>query len=680
MPGRPASAPRCAAIVGPYLSGKTTLFESLLHGAGAIKKKGDVRAGTAIGDRSAESQAHEMGIDLNIATTNYIGDEWTFIDCPGSVEFTQEAFNALKVVDAAVVVCEPETSKVINIAPILHFLDEYKIPHFVFINKIESANEPLKDILEALRKVSDRPLILREIPFMEDGKVAGFVDIVSERAWHYKVGGRSERVEMPANIEGVEKEARELMLEALADFDDGLLEQILEDIMPERDEVYEHIAHDVEDDLIVPVFFGSALNDHGISRLLKALRHEAPTPEKTAERLGIDFAANSARVFKTEHRAHVGKMSITRIFGGSLRAGEVTNVDGEQVRLGTIHQLMGEQRTKIDMAKPGQIVALSRVEELGTGSLIGTGEERELWTDTLAPLFGLVIKNTKKGDEVKLSEALHKICEDDPSLVLFHDADTKELVLRGQGETHIKVALERIANLNNITVATQRPAIPYRETIRSAVKQHARFKKQSGGHGQFADVDISIQPNERGLGVEFTESVVGGSVPKRFFPGVEKGVMEAVQQGPLGFPLVDVKVNLYDGQHHPVDSSEIAFKTAAVLAMKEALPQCRPVLLEPVFKLDVVIPSMFTSRVQRVVTQRRGQILNFEPRPGWRGWDMISLNMPQSEMSDLIVEIRSLTQGVGSYTAAFDHLNILSGKLADDVVAARREELMAKHR
>ena len=680
MPGRPASAPRCAAIVGPYLSGKTTLFESLLQGAGAIKKKGDVRAGTAVGDRSAESQAHEMGIDLNIATINYIGDEWTFIDCPGSVEFTQETFNALKVVDAAVVVCEPETSKVINISPILHFLDEYKIPHFVFINKIESANEPLKDILEALREVSDRPLILREIPFMEEGQIAGFVDIVSERAWHYKVGGRSERVEMPANIEGVEKEARELMLEALADFDDGLLEQILEDIMPERDEVYEHIAHDVEDDLIVPVFFGSALNDNGISRLLKALRHEAPAPEKTAERLGIDFATNSARVFKTEHRAHVGKMSITRIFGGSLKAGEVTNVDGEQVRLGTIHQLMGDQRTKIDTAKPGQIVALSRVEELGTGSLIGTGQERELWTDTLAPLFGLVIKNTKKGDEVKLSEALHKICEDDPSLVLFHDADTKELVLRGQGETHIKVALERIANLNNITVATQRPAIPYRETIRSAVKQHARFKKQSGGHGQFADVDISIQPNERGLGVEFTESVVGGSVPKRFFPGVEKGVMEAVQQGPLGFPLVDVKVNLYDGQHHPVDSSEIAFKTAAVLAMKEALPQCRPVLLEPVFKLDVVIPSMFTSRVQRVVTQRRGQILNFEPRPGWRGWDMISLNMPQSEMSDLIVEVRSLTQGVGSYTAAFDHLNILSGKLADDVVAARREELMTKHR
>ena len=326
---KPPSAPRCAALVGPYLSGKTSLLESVLSLTGAVGRRGSVRDGNTVGDGTAEARARQMSTEINIATTEYLGETWTFLDCPGFIELAQDAYNALMVVDLAVVVCEPEPQKVLTLAPLLRFLDDRAIPHIVFINKMDLPGGSVRATLEALQGLAGRPLVLREIPIRDGEKISGFVDLVSERAFRWTEGQRSQLIRLPDAVAEEGKEARAGMLEAIADFDDALLEKLLEDIVPNPDEIYAGLARDLQQDLIVPVFFGSAEGMHGITRLLKALRHEAPEPAQTAERLGIRADEPCARVFKTLHAAHTGKLSFVRVWQGEIVDGMTLN--GERV-------------------------------------------------------------------------------------------------------------------------------------------------------------------------------------------------------------------------------------------------------------------------------------------------------------------------------------------------------------
>ncbi|MSP92507.1 MAG: elongation factor G [Myxococcales bacterium] len=666
-----ASSPRCVALVGPYQTGKTTLLEALLSAAGALKRKGTIKAGTTVGDASPEARARQMGVEMNAATCTYLGDTWTVLDCPGSIEFGQDAVHALQVVDAAVVVVDPLAEKAPLVGPLLRLLDELKVPHYIFVNRMDVASQSIKDVLHALQSVSQRPLLLREIPIREGDKISGYVDLVSERAWKVRPGQPSEMTRLPEGVLPEEQTERNDFLEHLADFDDTLLEALLEGNVPPPADVYKTLTKDVHQDLVVPVFFGSAEVEWGVRRLWKALRHEAPEVAETAQRLGIaDGSGPLATVVKTWNQQHIGRLSLVRLWTGTLAEGGAL---GGQ-RLPGIVRVLGAQTTRVPNVSPGEVVGLQRLEGIATGQLLAgggplTGIGRP-WPQPPRPVYALTLAAEKRTDDVKLAPAIARLCEEDHSLRSHVDHESHELLLEGQGEIHLKVALDRLRNRYGLQIVSHVPPVPYRETLKGSIRQRYRHKKQTGGAGQFGEIEIDVKPLPRGGGVHFVEKVFGGSVPRNYIPSVGEGVMESFGKGPLGFPVVDVEVTLLDGQYHAVDSSDMAFKIAGRGAMAEAMPKCQPILLEPVGKLMVQTPSEALSGIQRLVSGRRGQIVGMEPRDAWPGWDTVTAWLPQSELHDFIVELRSITAGIGTFTWDFDHLQELTGRLADKVVEA----------
>ncbi len=667
--------PRAVALVGPYGSGKTTLLESILAVTGAIGRKGSVPQRNTVGDSSPEARAREMSVEVNCATTKYLDESFTFLDCPGSIEFLQDTLNVLPGVDAAVVVCEPDAAKVTMLKPFLKRLADLSLPHLLFVNKIDKADGSLRDLLARLQEASDKPLLLRQIPIWEKGIVTGFVDLALERAYVYREHNASQIVELQGDIAEEEKQARFSMLEKLADYDEHLMEELLSDVEPPRDEVFDDLAKELSQGLIVPALIGSAERDNGIRRLLKALRHETPEVSDTARRLGIAAHGESiVQILKTYNGAH-GKLSLARVLAGSLKDGQVLHTrDGRDGRIGGMFALKGEAQTKLAEAKAGDTVALGRLEGIATGEVLGTGRQTlpRVEIEQLEPVYSLAIEATDRKDEVKLTAAIHKLQEEDPSLQFRQDAELQEMALAGQGEIHLKVGVEKLASKYGLRIATHQPKVPYKETIRKAGKQHGRHKRQTGGHGQFGDVHIEIKPLPRGTGFVFEDQIKGGVVPRQFIPSVEKGVIDYLKQGPLGFPVVDVAVALVDGSYHSVDSSDAAFQTAARIAMSEGMPDCSPVLLEPIMHVKIHVPNDATSKANQVVAGRRGQIMGYDARPGWKGWDTVEAQMPLAELHNLIIDLRSLTQGVGTFETTFDHLAELTGRLADQVVATRK--------
>ena len=614
-----------------------------------------------------------MSVEPNFTHCEYLGDQWSLIDCPGSVELARDSHTALMGADLAVVVATPEVDRALNLAPIFKFLDDYKIPHVVFINKMDKSAVRVSELMQALQAVSERPLVLRQVPIRDGEDISGFVDLVSERAWHYNPDKQSDLVEMPETVLDREDEARQEMLESLADFDDTLLEQLLEDKVPPTGEVYEHLSKDLAQDLIVPVIFGSAEVGNGITRLWKLLRHEGPTVEETAKRQGLPSGSGlAASVIKTVHAAHTGKFSIARIWRGKATDGMTIGAD----RTSGLYRMMGSDNQKVSSAEAGDLIALGRMEEVETGDLL-TDSERVtnsdmLWPEVAPPVFALAVTPHNRQDEVKLTASIARLIEEDASLSIQHNNDTHQLLFWGQGEIHLKIAVERLKSKYNVAVDVAPPETAYKETIRKPTTQHSRFKRQSGGHGQFGDVQVEIKPMSRGSGFEFVDKVVGGSVPRQYISAVEAGAKEYLSRGPLGFPVVDVSVTLFDGQYHAVDSSDQAFKTAGRLAMSEGMPNCGPVLLEPIYQVTISVPSDFTNKVHSLVSSRRGQILGFEIRPGWKGWDDLKCLLPQAELRDLIVELRSLSVGTGTFSWEFDHLQEFTGREAEKVIENRK--------
>jgi elongation factor G len=668
------AAPRAIGLVGPHGGGKTSLMESIAAVTGTIQRKGAVAAGSSLGDHSPESRARQMSVEMNVLATQFMGEDFTFLDCPGSIEFLGDMLNVLPGLDAAVVVCEPDAEKATMLQPFLKRLADAGVPHLLFINKFDKARGPLRALLASLQEVSERPLLLRQIPIWDHGVATGFIDLALERAYAYRPHAASEVVDIGDYTR--EKEARFQMLEKLADYDENLMEELLGDIDPQRDEVFGGLRRELAEGLVVPVLIGSAEADNGVRRLLKAMRHDVPQVEAAAAR--ADLAAGNdtvVQVLKTVHGGHGGKLSLARVLRGSLKDGAVLHGEGgREGRIGGIFALCGDKQIKRNAAQAGDLVALARLEPFATGERLSTAKSGggHAKVEKLTPVYRLAVAVQDRKDEVKLTGAIAKLCEEDPSLLFELNPETHDMVLAGQGEVHLKVAVEKLQNRYGLSLITRSPRVPYRETIRKATSSRGRHKRQTGGHGQFGDVLLEIVPAARGAGFVFQDRIKGGVVPKQWIGSVEKGVHDYMKSGPLGFPVVDITVALTDGSYHTVDSSDAAFQTAGRLAMSEGMPDCAPVLLEPVMRVMVHVPCEATAKVNGLVSGRRGAPLGYDSRPGWRGWDTVNCEMPLSEVSDLIVDLRSLTQGVGTYEMVFDRLVELSGKLADTIVATRK--------
>jgi elongation factor G len=663
--------------VGPFQSGKTTLLEAILARTGAIQRQGTVDAGTSVGDASKEARHHKMSVEATFATTTFMGDNYTFVDCPGSIEFIQDMRSVLPAVDAAVVVCEADEKKVPQLQLILRELEDQNIPRFLFLNKIDKADKRVRETIKLLQPASRAPLLLRQIPIWNGDIISGFVDLALERAYVYKEHAPSEIIELKGENLDRKKEARFTMLETLADHDDQLMEQLLEDIEPPRDKVFDDLSKELRDRIVCPVLLGVATRTNGVLRLLKALRHEAPGADETAQRLGVKAGTDAvALVLKTFHTTHGGKMSVARLLAGQAGDGTtLTTTGGEAGRVSGVFKLMGQHFEKRGQAASGETVAFGKLDAAKTGDTLSSGKQPHAALVEIKPsppVLAIAVQAKERKDDVKLGPAFTKLTEEDPSLAVVHNAENHEVVIWGQGEMHLRVAAERLAERFMVPVTTRPPSVGYRETIRKPITQRGRHKKQSGGHGQFGDVVLEIKPLPRGSGFKFEDRITGGVVPRNYIPAVEEGVVDALKHGPLGFPVVDLSVALIDGSYHTVDSSDQAFRTAGRIGIVEGLPQCQPVLLEPIHHVEIVCPTEATAKMNAILSGRRGQILGFDTREGWDGWDTVRAQMAEAEIGDLIIEVRSATAGVGSFVFKFDHMAELTGRTADQIVAARR--------
>ena len=673
---KPTRAPltRAIALVGPAGTGKTSLAEALLFASGAIKRQGSVDAGTTVGDASPEARARHGSTEINLSHFDYLGDRFAVIDMPGAPGFAADGLAGLHSTDLALVVIDADPARVALAEPLLRRLDELGIPHAIFVNKIENSHVgALREVMAELVPISREPLIMRQIPIRENEQVTGYVDVALERAYRYRPGTASEVIEIPAEIAPREQAERAHLLETLADFDDALLEVLLTDEAPDRELVMADLASDAAANKVVPVVFGSALTGGGVRRLLKMLRHETPAPDAAARRVG--GAEGGLHIFKIANGGAMGRMALGRVLGEPLDEGDELVMGDKLARTGAMFFVQGDKTAKLASAVPGDIIAVTKVDTARSGMLLtrkgaAARSAADCAIEYPARNAAIAITPRDRRDDVKLSAALHKLCEEDPALEWSQDDASHQSILRGINDEHLQLVLNRLQRRYGVAVDSKAPQIAYRESIRKSARQRGRHKKQSGGHGQYGDCIIEIRPLERGAGFLFEDRISGGVVPKQWIPAVEMGVRDACLKGPLGFPVVDVAVTLTDGSYHSVDSSELAFRIAGRIAMNEALASAAPYVLEPVCRVTINTPAGTGSKAGSVVSSRRGQILGLSPHPDWSRWERVEALLPEAGLDGLDAELRSLSQGLASFTATFDHLAELSGKQADEVVKA----------
>lgn len=687
---------RNVAVIAHGGAGKTSLTESLLFVSGAIDRLGSVDNGTSTTDFEPEEVSRKITISSSLAFCNWNGHRINLVDTPGFINFLEDTRSCLRAVDGAVIIVSAISGVKAETEKVWKYACEFEIPRIIFVNKMDKDNANFSMAVAEIEKSFDAEAIPLQMPIGSGNTFSGIVDIIDLKAVTY-TGGKPSAGEIPSELLPEAEAHRKRLVEKIAESDDALLERYLEGGELTHDEILKGIKEGSLTRRFIPVTCGAATKTMGSSELLNAMilclpspvemtrispvRGKNPKEGKDVERRPDEKEPFSGYVFKTIADPYAGKLSIFRVYSGILRADStaLNTTTGTKERVGQVFYLLGKKQVPAQLVGPGEIAVVAKLKDTNTGDTLS--EEYHLIVfeklKFAEPIISYAIAPKSKGDEEKVSSAIHRILEEDPTLRFHRDEETKEMLLSGMGQVHLEVTIERLKRKFGVEILMKTPKIPYRETIKTSAKAQGRYKKQSGGRGQYGDCRIEIEPLPKGSGYEFVDKIVGGVIPQQYRPAVEKGVVETMKEGIIaGYPVIDIRITLYDGSYHSVDSSEMAFKIAGSMALKKAFTDARPVLLEPIMKVEVTVPDESLGAVIGDLNSKRGKVQGVEPQAG--GNQKIMALVPMAEMLTYANQLQSITSGRGLYSMEFSHYEELPGHVAQKIIAEREAKAEEK--
>lgn len=686
MAGYDISKLRNVALLGHGNSGKTSLSEAMLFDTGTISRLGKVDEGNTTSDFDPEEQRRKISVNTSILPMDWEGHRVTILDTPGYTDFVGEVRSAVRVVEGAVVLLDAVAGVEVGTELVWQHASDYKLPRIVFVNKMDRENADFQKAVASLTEVLGvRPAIM-QLPIGSQANFKGVVDLVTRAAY---IGPKAEKAAIPPDMASQVEEARTQLIEVAAEGDDELIMKYLDGEELSVEEIYRGLRLGVSSGKIVPVLCGSALANVGVQPLLSAIvallpspaqgneiRAKNPATSETEVLPAIDNGPLAALAFKTTADPFVGRLTYLRVYSGILESdSRVFNARSEsEERIGQLFLIRGKEQIPVSALHAGEIGGVAKLSSTVTGDTL-CDKGRPLLLDPVTypkPIFSASISPKTKADLDKMSTALARLVEEDPTLAVSRDTETNETILSGMGESHVEIAARKLQQKFGVEIVLGTPKVPYRETITRTASAQGRHKKQTGGHGQFGDVWLRLEPLPRGAGFEFVDEIFGGAVPRQYIPAVEKGVRETMAKGILaGYPVVDVRVALYDGSYHAVDSSEMAFKIAANLGFKKAMEEAGPVLLEPIMQVVITIPEQYMGDVLGDLNTRRARVQGMEQA---HGRSIVTAQVPLAEMLHYATTLRSITQGRGVYTMEFSHYEEVPAHIAQQIIQAAKQE------
>lgn len=678
---------RNIGIVAHGGAGKTSLAEALLFNSGAVNRLGRVDDGSSTTDFEPEEIKRKVTISAALAPCEWRDHKINFVDTPGYADFVAEVKGTLRAVDSALVVLCAASGVEVETEKVWRYADELSLPRIGFINKMDRENADFFSVFDSMKERLSASVVPLQLPIGAEDSFKGIVDLIKMKAITCTQQNKFTEGDIPEDLLEKALESRQILIEAVAETDDDLLVKYLDGEELSDEELATGLLKGIAEAKVFPVLCGSAFKNIGIQQLMDSILAYIPSPDRnvavglhpiskeTVERKSTD--PFSAIVFKTTADPFVGRLSYIRLLSGSMKPDSMLyNASKEKVeRIGNIFTLRGKAQDALASAHAGDIVVVAKLQETTTGDTLADKDKPIVYEPISypKPMFTMCIEAKNKGDEDKISNALNRLMDEDPTFKVRKDVETAQLLVSGMGELHTDILAERMKRKFGVDVLMRDPKIPYRETIRGSVKIEGKHKKQSGGHGQFGHVWLQLDPLEPGKQFEFVDSIFGGAVPRQYIPAVEKGVREALNGGILaGYPMVDIKVTLYDGSYHTVDSSEMAFKIASAGALRKGALQAKPVLLEPVYNVEINVPESFMGDVIGDLNGKRGRVLGMEPIG--KGMSLVKAQVPFSEMFRYTVDLRSITQGRGNYDMNFSHYEEVPQRIADTIIANSKKE------
>jgi elongation factor G len=684
----PRESIRNLAIIGNYGEGKTSLAEAMLFLGGATDKLGSVDSGSSILEYELEEKNRRMSINCHIAFYEWNKHLVNIIDTPGFMNFLYETESSLKVADSAIVMLNAVPGVRTQVRKFWQMASQEGIPKLLFMNKLDKERSSFENTIAEVGKEIQARIIPLTIPIGNEQNFTGVVDLIELNAHIYGVDGKCTIEKIPSEMEELARGHRERIVEAVAELDDELLEKYLEGEALDNEIIGSKLREGVLASKVVPLYVGSATRLIGINIIMDAINRFLPSPIERRSLMVKDIQgedkeilpkleeATSGYVFKTISDPYAGKISVFRIFSGVLKSDSNIYIANSRSRekIGQLYRIIGKKQMPVNSALLGDIVTVNKLKSVQTGETISDPSTPVVIHPVAIPqaVMSYAIQPKSRSDEDKLMPSLHRIKEEDPTISFRIDDETKEFLISGTGQTHVEVVVEKLKHTYGVNVELQTPKVPYRETIKGSAKAEGKYIKQTGGRGQYGDAWLDIEPLPRGKDFEFVDKIVGGAIPRNFIPSVEKGVREALKKGVLaGYPVMDVKVTLFDGKYHTVDSSDIAFQIAGSMGFKKAMEAAQPVLLEPVMRMEIFTPEDSLGDVIGDVNSRRGKVSGVEPQAGAH---LIKALLPMAEVLTYAPELRSITSGRGSFTQEFDHYEEVPSHIANKIIEETNKE------